>query len=139
MRSALVAFITCSILVLCLMIAGIYQQEANFKDEVNMSINTSLNSAQHALMEQQTDIRSNDEYKEFFATILKQALYGKEGEFKERDVKYGVNIYGIDYEKGLLDVGVTATYNRIFGKLAGEETRKEFEVRRTIITDKEYT
>lgn len=60
--------------------------------------------------------KSNDDYLKDLTDNIAKAI--------NTDSVYTVDVYGIDYEKGLLDVGINCTYKTPTGKLKTLTTRK---------------
>ena len=88
------------------------------QDELNNCISSAVATTQVIMKENIEDkvygteaarnvIESNDEYLQLFKTNLEKA--------KTSNTKYTIRVYGVDYTKGYLDVGVEATYPMING------------------------
>lgn len=101
-------------------------------NELNQITSTAINQTQIVMREQIEDrffnytnarvtFNSNDDYLNYFEGCLKKLITS--------DSKYSYTIYGVDYTKGLISVGVECTYI----KLNGDE--KTLRTRKTSIVD----
>ena len=90
------------------------------QDELNNCISSAVATTQVIMKENIEDkvygteksrnvIESNDEYLQLFKTNLEKA--------KTSNTRYTIRVYGVDYTKGYLDVGVEATYPMINGAI----------------------
>lgn len=97
------------------------------KDEVVTNVTTASSTTQYAIQEQIEDkiygthnarktINSNQEYLEDFKNNLDKLM--SDGS------KYEIKVYGIDYEKGLLDVEVISSFKMLNGKVTTVSSRK---------------
>ena len=97
------------------------------RGELNTAISTAMSSTQIIIQEQIEDreygtnnrrktISSNDEYVEEFVTNFEKLI--------TTDTDYKVRVYGVDYEKGLLDVGVVGSFKMLNGETKTFESRK---------------
>ena len=89
--------------------------------ELNDSVSQAVTSTQIAMREQiedrlynthnaRTKFETSEDYYNYFINTLKETKTNK-------NVKYDVNIYAADVEKGLLSVEVTAYYKRLDGTI----------------------
>lgn len=96
-------------------------------DEINMIVSSALKTTQYVMQEQiednlnetefrRMDILSNEDYlKEFKKNLMIQVNTNSD---------YDIHVFGIDYEKGLLDVGVDCNYKALNGEEKTISTRK---------------
>ena len=105
------------------------------KDELVVNTTTAVTATQEIMQEQIEDIQygtntsrragnpidSNQEYIAEFKMNLDK--------IKPAKAEYSVNVYGVDYEKGLLDVGVVSSFKLLNGQ------EKTIECRKTSIVD----
>ena len=124
MKSSIVGAVVAVLIVVVFLIIGSIQINDNIADEVNTTVNNAIYSAQRTLYDQREEISSNEQYIAVFNKDLKEQLPSDD------DVEYSIAIMGVDYEKGLLDVEVTAKYDNLLGQ------DKEEKVRRTMIIEK---
>lgn len=113
--------------VFVIVIMSLFQDINVRQDELNNVITTAMTSTQTVMKEQIEDkkfetsnkryaINNNDEYlAEFTKNLYK---------LKTSDSVYKIYVYGIDYEKGLLDVEVTSSFNMWNGQTKTFTARK---------------
>lgn len=97
------------------------QVNSTLYNEVVVSTNEAIYQAEHYLYDQKSGITSNEEFVDDFNTNLLKQLPDGRG--------CTVKVYGVDYEKGLLDVSVLVTYKNFYGM------EREVETRRTMVID----
>lgn len=96
-------------------------------NELNQVSSTAMNQTQIVMREQIEDrffnytnaretFNSNDDYVQYFENCLKKLI--------SSDSKYSYTVYGVDYTKGILSVGVDCTYKKISGEEKTIHTRK---------------
>ncbi len=115
-----------SIIVLVMMFS--FFQEVNVRqDELNNIVATAMTQTQTVIKEQIEDkqyktdnkrytISNNDEYVAEFAHNLYM--------LKTTNSDYHITVYGVDYEKGLLDIGVESSFRMWNGQTKTFTTRK---------------
>ncbi|MCR0459010.1 hypothetical protein MKD03_10670 [[Clostridium] innocuum] len=115
-----------SIIILVMMFS--FFQEVNVRqDELNNIVTTAMTQTQTVIKEQIEDkqyktnnkryaIRNNDEYVAEFTHNLYM--------LKTTNSDYRITVYGVDYEKGLLDIGVESSFRMWNGKTKTFTTRK---------------
>lgn len=97
------------------------------RGELNTAISTAMSSTQVVMQEQIEDrqfgtntrrktILSNDEYIQEFITNFEKLV--------NTDTTYKIKVYGVDYEKGLLDIGVDGTFKMLNGDTKTFSSRK---------------
>lgn len=97
------------------------------RDELNTAISTAMSSTQIIMQEQIEDqklgtnnrrktISSNDEYIQEFTTNFEMLV--------DSDTDYTVKVYGVDYQKGLLDVKVEGKFKMLNGEYKTFDSRK---------------
>lgn len=115
-----------SIIVLIMMFS--FFQEVNVRqDELNNIVATAMTQTQTVIKEQIEDkqyktnnkryaISNNDEYVADFTHNLYM--------LKTTNSDYHITVYGVDYEKGLLDIGVESSFRMWNGQTKALTTRK---------------
>ena len=115
-----------SIIVLVMMFS--FFQEVNVRqDELNNIVATAMTQTQTVIKEQIEDqeyktnnkryaISNNDEYVAEFTHNLYM--------LKTTNSDYHITVYGVDYEKGLLDIGVKSSFRMWNGQTKTLTTRK---------------
>ena len=115
-----------SIIVLVMMFS--FFQEVNVRqDELNNIVATAMTQTQTVIKEQIEDkqyktnnkryaISNNDEYVAEFTHNLYM--------LKTTNSDYHITVYGVDYEKGLLDIGVESSFRMWNGQTKTLTTRK---------------
>lgn len=115
-----------SIIVLIMMFS--FFQEVNVRqDELNNIVATAMTQTQTVIKEQIEDkqyktnnkryaISNNDEYVAEFTHNLYM--------LKTTNSDYHITVYGVDYEKGLLDIGVKSSFSMWNGQTKTLTTRK---------------
>lgn len=115
-----------SIIVLVMMFS--FFQEVNVRqDELNNIVATAMTQTQTVIKEQIEDkqyktdnkrytISNNDEYVAEFTHNLYM--------LKTTNSDYRITVYGVDYEKGLLDIGVESSFRMWNGQTKTFTTRK---------------
>ena len=115
-----------SIIVLVMMFS--FFQEVNVRqDELNNIVATAMTQTQTVIKEQIEDkqyktnnkryaISNNDEYVAEFTHNLYM--------LKTTNSDYNITVYGVDYEKGLLDIGVKSSFRMWNGQTKTLTTRK---------------
>ncbi|MEQ2776982.1 hypothetical protein [[Clostridium] innocuum] len=115
-----------SIIVLIMMFS--FFQEVNVRqDELNNIVATAMTQTQTVIKEQIEDkqyktnnkryaISNNDEYVAEFTHNLYM--------LKTTNSDYHITVYGVDYEKGLLDIGVESSFRMWNGQTKTLTTRK---------------
>lgn len=125
MRSAAVGMSVLIIAISTFFIIASIQVNSNIYSEISMSLNEGIYKAERVLFDNKEDIHSNDELiTEFNKQLDRQLADGRD---------YTVKVYGVDYEKGLLDVEVSTSYRNFFGN------QNEVSTRRTMIIDRATT
>lgn len=110
------------ILILTVLIQSAITSNSSHNQELNRIVDQAMNATQRVASDKRYSIESNDEY---IAEFM-QNLY--RGTISKSD--YKIAVYGIDYEKGFLDVEVTQIFKQVTGK------QKEKTVRKTSILEK---
>lgn len=124
MKSSIVGSVIAVLIIITFIIIGSIQVNENINNEVNETLNNAIYTTQRTLFDKRTEIDSNEKYLDIFNTDMKKQLKD------DNDIKYSVNVLGVDYKKGLLDVEVSAKYKNLLGQ---EKTEK---VRKTMIIEK---
>ena len=97
------------------------------RDELNVAISTAMSSTQVIMQEQIEDVKlgtsnrrktisSNDEYVQEFITNFDKLV--------STETDYTVKVYGVDYQKGLLDIGVEGKFKMLNGEYKTFDSRK---------------
>ena len=97
------------------------------QDELNSCISTAMTSTQIVMQEQIEDqafgtearrksINSNEQYVEEFSLNFYKLV--------TTDTKYRIRVYGVDYKKGLLDIGVEGSFKMLNGNMKVIKARK---------------
>lgn len=110
------------ILILTVLIQSAITSNSSHNQELNRIVDQAMNATQRVASDKRYSIASNDEYIAEFMQNLYRSTISKSD--------YKIAIYGIDYEKGFLDVGVTQIFKQVTGK------QKEKTVRKTSILEK---
>lgn len=118
MKSSIIGTVSALILVCVFLIMGTLAMSSSLSNEVETSVNSAVYSAERTLYDQRDEIKSNDQYIATFKQQLQKEMISKKIESCK------VDVYGVDYKKGLIDVKVTATYKNLYGGTKTVETRK---------------
>lgn len=111
------------IYILSVFIVSILVQRSVKYNELNRILSLSLNQTQRVLLDKRYEINNNEEYlSEFYYLLCKNAHYCKD---------FNIDVYGIDYQLGLLDVEVSTS---LFYPL---DYKGKIKIRKTTIVDKE--
>lgn len=124
MKSSIVGSVIAVLIIITFITIGSIQINENISNEVNETLNNAIYTTQRTIFDKRTEIDSNEKYLEVFNADMKKQLKNN------NDIKYSVNVLGIDYKKGLLDVEINAKYKNLLGI---EKTEK---VRKTMIIEK---
>lgn len=125
MKNAIIAVTVCLTIVFSTVIVAAIQTRSNVQEELTTAVDSAINTTERVLYDGREEFSSNQEYLNEFNYNLKELL-----EKKNSSIVYEVDVYGIDYEKGLIDVEVRAKYKNIIG------SDRECSVRKTMIIEK---
>jgi len=92
-------------------------------NRASTTANECLYSAEIDLFADRDAYSSNDEFTNEFIHIVREIMPDSQA--------YDVNIYGVDYKKGLLDAEIVCYYDTVYNQT------RNIAVRRTMIFDKE--
>lgn len=123
MKNAVICITVVFFIVFTFIIVISIQTQANIREEIYTALDSSINTTERVLYDKRVNISSNDMYLEEFNKNLKSMLKERE------DVMYYIDVYGIDYEKGLLDIQVRGVYKNLLGNDI------EVRLRKTMIID----
>lgn len=113
-----------------IILLGVFMELMQFNvrlNELDQATSLAVNQTQIVMREQIEDryfnytnarvtFHSNEEYLDYFEDCLKKLITS--------DSKYSYTVYGVDYTKGLISVGVDCTYRKINGEEKTLHTRK---------------
>ncbi|MEE1038658.1 MAG: hypothetical protein U0K95_05765 [Eubacterium sp.] len=125
MKSTIIGAVVALMTVFTFAIILTMQFNSNLDNDTLETIDDSIYTTQLVLFDQSEEIDSNEVYIRKFREHLQTQLKEK----KERNIKYSVDIYGVDYEKGLMDAEVTARYKNLIGQ------ERQVKSRRTMIIE----
>lgn len=122
---------TCIIIILCtFLLIGSVTVTSNAKQRAVNTANECAYSAIVSVYDSPDEWNSNDELAEAY-------IEAAEAYLKSQNQRGAIKIYGIDYEKGLIDAEVVCYYQDLFGEFgvrSGEY--REVAERRTVVIDK---
>ena len=115
------------VLIVVIMLFGQMMMFNIRRGELNSAISTAMSSTQIVMQEQIEDkeygtntrrktISSNDEYIDEFIENFEKLI--------TTDTVYKIRVYGVDYEKGLLDIGVEGSFKMLNGETKTFNSRK---------------
>lgn len=120
MKNAIIGvFVSICVLLTTVTIFSI-QTNAGIKEQIDVALDTAIYSTQRVFHDGRLKPKSDEEYLEEFNKNLKVLI----GDRKRDDVVYQVDVYGIDREKGLLDLQVRAKYKNMIGQWREVKQRK---------------
>lgn len=125
MKNAIIAVTVCLTIVFSTVIVAAIQTRSNIQEELTTAVDSAINTTERVLYDGREEFSSNQEYLQEFNDNLKELL-----EKENPSIQYEVDVYGIDYEKGLIDVEVRAKYKNVIG------SDRECSVRKTMIIEK---
>lgn len=136
MRSGVIGFTVVSILLFTFTIIATIQTGSNLRYEINTGINEAIYNAEIVLYDKwkyTDEIQSNEDFAREFETNLNTWL---DIESIKCD-KPEIYVYGIDYQKGLIDVEVAVKYQGLIPAkdASGNIIKKEIKTRRTMIIE----
>ena len=125
MKNAIIGIVvSMCILVTAVTVASI-QMNTGIKDEVALALDTAICTTQRVFYDGRLEKPDNDEYLAEFNRNLEALIARRKNEGRE----YFVDVYGVDSEKGLLDLQLRARYRNIVGQW------KEVKERKTMIIE----
>jgi len=122
MKSAFIGYISAIIIIITFLIVGNIQINSNVTNETMQTLDNALYSTELELYANQSTITNETEYEKSFVSLFENQMNGN-------GIDYTISIYGINYEKGLLDVGVSATYQNLL------KQDRTIEDRQTMVLD----
>lgn len=125
MKSTIIGAVVALMTVFTFAIILTMQFNSNLDNDTLETIDDSIYTTQLVLFDQSEEIDSNEVYIRKFREHLQTQLKEK----KDGNIKYSVDIYGVDYEKGLMDAEVTARYKNLIGQ------ERQVKSRRTMIIE----
>lgn len=125
MKNAIIAVTVCLTIVFSTVIVATIQTRSNIQEELTTAVDSAISTTERVLYDGREEFSSNQEYLNEFNDNLKELL-----EKENSSIQYEVDVYGIDYEKGLIDVEVRAKYKNVIG------SDRECSVRKTMIIEK---
>ena len=125
MKSTIIGAVVSLITLFTFAIIFTMQFNSNLDNDTLETIDDSIYTTQLVLFDESEEISSNEMYIEKFREHLQRQLKEK----KDGNIKYSVDIYGVDYEKGLMDAEVTARYKNLLGQ------ERQVKSRRTMIIE----
>lgn len=116
MKTNVVAFGVCIIVVLCLMINGSVMKRTSVENEVYDSLEQAINQSMEVINTKPYKVTSNEELLvEFNKALLLNVA---------SDSEVSIKVYGIDYEQGYIDVEVSEKFAYGNGKEGVFRVRK---------------
>ena len=136
MRSGVIGFTVISILLFTFITIATIQTGSNLRYEVTTGLNEAIYNAEVVLYDKwkyTDDIKSNEDFAREFKENLNTWLDVKSIRCDSPEIY----VYGIDYEKGLIDVEVKVKYNGLIPShdADGNLVKKEISTRRTMIIE----
>ena len=120
MKNAIIGIVvSMCILVTAVTVASI-QMNTGIKDEVALALDTAICTTQRVFYDGRLEKPDNDEYLAEFNRNLEALIARRENE----GIEYFVDVYGVDSEKGLLDLQLRARYMNIVGQWREVKERK---------------
>ena len=120
MKNAIIGIVvSMCILVTAVTVASI-QMNTGIRDEVALALDTAICTTQRVFYDGRLEKPDNDEYLAEFNRNL-EALIARGN---DEGVVYSVDVYGVDSEKGLLDLQLRARYKNIVGQWREVKERK---------------
>ena len=136
MRSGVIGFTVISVLLFTFITIATIQTGSNLRYEVTTGINEAIYNAEVVLYDKwkyTDDIKSNEDFAREFEANLNTWLDVESIRCDSPEIY----VYGIDYEKGLIDVEVKVKYNGLIPShdADGNLVKKEISTRRTMIIE----
>ena len=120
MKNAIIGIVvSMCILVTAVTVASI-QMNTGIRDEVALALGTAICTTQRVFYDGRLEKPDNDEYLAEFNRNLEALIARRENE----GIEYFVDVYGVDSEKGLLDLQLRARYRNIVGQWREVKERK---------------
>ncbi len=120
MKNAIIGIVvSMCILVTAVTVASI-QMNTGIRDEVALTLDTAICTTQRVFYDGRLEKPDNDEYLAEFNRNLEALIARRENE----GIEYFVDVYGVDSEKGLLDLQLRARYRNIVGQWREVKERK---------------
>ena len=120
MKNAIIGkVVSMCILVTAVTVASI-QMNTGIRDEVALALDTAICTTQRVFYDGRLEKPDNDEYLAEFNRNLEALIARRENE----GIEYFVDVYGVDSEKGLLDLQLRARYRNIVGQWREVKERK---------------
>lgn len=116
MKSIIKGFMFTVIFILSLLIAMVIMQKYVVTTELNRIVSQAISETQRVISDQRYEISNNDEYLAEFS----QSLVRLSSACNEFDIE----VFGIDYERGLLDIKVSTDIHYMNGKEEKTSVRK---------------
>lgn len=122
MKAIIKGFMFFLVFLFSVLIISVISQRYIKYHELDRILSLSIEQTQRVILDKRYEIKSNEEYiSEFTNRIITMSHYCKD---------LSIDIYGVSYEKGLLDVGVSTTLIYPFS------LNSKVSIRRTSIIDK---
>lgn len=136
MRSGVIGFTVISIILFTFLTIATIQTGSNLRYEITTGLNEAIYNAEVVLYDKwkyTDDIKSNEDFAKEFETNLNTWL---DVESIRCDAPE-IYVYGIDYEKGLIDIEVKVKYSGLIPSVDadGNVVKKEISTRRTMIIE----